>query len=232
MTSEENKKPTSDPAIKIPAKIDFVFIHSQFSRVVHVDGAWGSITPQGNISMALFNERGSVPTKVQYTITDNKLAGEKASGSMPTREVEIEAVMSLEVAKSIHTWLGQKIEQVEGLVLTIENGTLRFLDRAIIESRSDIESLFESLVEKLHRDTDMSSNNRDVLSHTAYHDILRMPKDDVLPLIFKDWQDRGGYWHLALNTIVGQPFQITRDDSMATLKEKWMNWARDEGYLK
>jgi hypothetical protein len=49
-------------------EIEFDFIKSNFFRVIHVDGAFGGLSPNGFVHMALYSERRAIPTKVVHKI--------------------------------------------------------------------------------------------------------------------------------------------------------------------
>src|SRR5215218_251428 len=90
-------------------KLQFHFIKSNAFRVVHVDGVWGGITPQLNIQMALFNERRPIPQsivqEIQPDLSITEITSERVERLGLVREVEIEAVLSVETARSLITWL-------------------------------------------------------------------------------------------------------------------------------
>ena len=58
-----------------------------------------------------------------------------------------------------------------------------------------------------------------------------MDKEVVLPLIFAELRDNGGHWYWALQTLTEENIG-TRDDTLATVKEKWLEWGRTHGYLR
>ena len=96
--------------------IAFDYIKSSCFRVIRVDGAHGGITPRGDvIQIALFNERRPIPQREEYDIKDGKLTGKSNVKQRDAfiREVEVEALMSLDVARAIYTWLGDNIELAE-----------------------------------------------------------------------------------------------------------------------
>jgi hypothetical protein len=99
-------------------ELAFEFIKGNYFRVIHVDGAWGGMAPSGrNIHMALFNERRPIPTEVVHPISaagalGPEIGAKRRSRTGMVREVEVELVMALETAISIHTWLGEKIVEL------------------------------------------------------------------------------------------------------------------------
>jgi hypothetical protein len=105
---------------KTPREIEFDLIKSSLFRVIHADGAIGGASPQGNIHMALYNERRAIPTKIVHAVEDSKLGPEitsKRQGrSGMVREVEVDVVLGLEEARALQTWLADKISQIEKLI--------------------------------------------------------------------------------------------------------------------
>ncbi len=104
-------------------EILFHFIKSNLFRVIYVDGAVGGISPKGMIQMALFNDRGAIPTRVVMEgipahggLRPGKELRDKREGkSGIVREVEAEIVLSLESAKNLHIWLGNHIATLQKL---------------------------------------------------------------------------------------------------------------------
>jgi hypothetical protein len=101
-------------APKKPTSIDFHLIKSNSFRVVYCNGAFGGLTPRGEISMAFYNERFPLPTKVTNRLKDGVPAEEvsRESRSGILREVEVAVHMNLATAISIHEWLGNKISEL------------------------------------------------------------------------------------------------------------------------
>lgn len=97
------------------ATINFDYIKSNQFRVIHADGVYGGIGPKaGTIHVAFFSERKAIPRRETYNLDGAKLAGLKKSEVRDAiiREVEVEVLMDLDTATSIHKWLGERIELV------------------------------------------------------------------------------------------------------------------------
>jgi hypothetical protein len=111
--SKNEKKPE-----KLPSEIKFDYIKSNQFRVVHVDGAHGGVSPKGLIQMAFFSERAPIPQQETYMLEQGKLGKCKAVKQRDAiiREVEVETLIDLQVAKVIVQWLGDKINQAETLM--------------------------------------------------------------------------------------------------------------------
>lgn len=100
--------------------IQYDFIKSNSFRVVHVDGAFGGITPRGFIHMAIYNERGPIPKQITNRLKEDGSVGEEIFERRITREaivreVEADLIFTKETAIVIRKWLDEKITQIEEL---------------------------------------------------------------------------------------------------------------------
>lgn len=119
-----SEEPTGERE-QVPSTLSFRFVKGQFFRAVHVDGAFGGLSPKGDyIHMTVFNERVALPNKIVNKAVGGEGAsvtvGEEISREVEgdyVREFESELIMDLEVAKRIRTWLDDKIGQAEERVL-------------------------------------------------------------------------------------------------------------------
>ncbi len=110
----------ADRAPVVPPAVRFYYLKSSQFRVVHVDGAHGGLTPRGQIQMALFNERQPIPQQTLEKLTPEGGLGDEIKDKRIQkegliREVEVEAIMTLESAKSLVTWLQQRIDLLQKL---------------------------------------------------------------------------------------------------------------------
>lgn len=90
-------------------------ISSNF-RELHVDGAFGGITPKGQFNINFFAERMAIPKSTDFKIVNNKL--EKIADSADSkngiiREFETGVYMSVETAREIHKWLGETLQNLD-----------------------------------------------------------------------------------------------------------------------
>jgi hypothetical protein len=94
--------------------------------VVHIDGAWGSVTPSGNIHMAMFSEHWPVPGETIISPDENGMVQDAAT-SIPDhilREIEIEVTMSRGTAKWLRDWLDVKLSQAQAMFADQEEPTV------------------------------------------------------------------------------------------------------------
>lgn len=99
-------------------ELEFHFEKASFFRVIHVDGAFGGVSP-GNrlIHMSVYSERQPIPKKIVQKINHGVLGEEipekRIARSGIFRELEADLVMSLETATAIRVWLDQKINELQ-----------------------------------------------------------------------------------------------------------------------
>jgi hypothetical protein len=97
-----------------------VTIHNKISntyREIHVDGAFGGITPRGLINLSFYAERTPIPKSSEFKITDKRI-GELIKNSSDSktgilREFEFGIYTDINVAKSLIKLLTEKINDFE-----------------------------------------------------------------------------------------------------------------------
>jgi YD repeat-containing protein len=92
--------------------LTFHYIKSNHFRVIHVDGMIGGISPAGDaIELALFSERVPIPLRTVQKInpdgTQQEVDWDGRDGI--TREVDVNAIMSIETAEMVATWLLKQV---------------------------------------------------------------------------------------------------------------------------
>lgn len=108
-------------------QVAFDYIKGNFFRVAHVDGVIGAVTPSGMIHFAAYAERSSIPQHmVQEISEDGKLGPEIPSLTVNrnsiVRELEVDLVMTVNVAMALRDWLNNQIELIEERNLNHGNG--------------------------------------------------------------------------------------------------------------
>ncbi|MBS1605308.1 MAG: hypothetical protein JST42_21770 [Bacteroidetes bacterium] len=116
MASEQNK----DHTLTFHNKISPNF------REIHVDGAYGGITPKGFINLNFFAERFPIPKSSDFKISigeqgkreAHKLSDSDDSKTGILREYEFGIYVDLNTAKQLAAFLNTKIEELEKVKAT------------------------------------------------------------------------------------------------------------------
>jgi hypothetical protein len=86
-------------------------------RVIRADGAWGGISPRGDILMSIFTERLPIPEYDEHEISEDGSVGRRVQHYTNTegiiREVEVTISLHPVVAITIANWLMNKVRQFE-----------------------------------------------------------------------------------------------------------------------
>jgi len=92
------------------------FKRSKFCRVIHADGAWGSVTPQLNVHMALFSEHRALPdgTLIQMDEVGGVKDTPTEDPAILIREIEADVILSEQAAIALRDWLTGRIDQLKG----------------------------------------------------------------------------------------------------------------------
>jgi hypothetical protein len=99
-----------------PREISFNYVKSNFFRVIHSDGAWGGLSPRGDIHIAFYNERAAIPDFSRFVISPvgGIVEPERFEASSElVREVEVDVIVDLTTAKALRTWLDTMITALE-----------------------------------------------------------------------------------------------------------------------
>lgn len=105
------------------AKYKSDYIKSNYFRVIHADGVFGGLTPRGYIQIDFWSERQPIPQQCSYELVvdgdgmslgPEDLAARVARDAV-VREVEAGVVLDIELAKSMITWLQEKVTVLEKL---------------------------------------------------------------------------------------------------------------------
>lgn len=97
--------------------IEFHYLKSNAFRVLHVDGVYGGISPDGKINLSVYNQRRPIPKKITHELEGNILGDEitekRESKQGVIRELEANLVMDATTAIALRDWLNEKIDQAE-----------------------------------------------------------------------------------------------------------------------
>lgn len=123
----------------------------------------------------------------------------------------------------VHSW---RLADSAAVPMVLRTGTTSSANTPISLSQQ-----FEVLVEIWRNETGMYSMDTRKVSHPAYLRIISM-SHQAIPLILNELRERGGHWYQALEAILGyNPIRIAGTVSIRELKEKWLDWGRQQGYI-
>ena len=97
-----------------PPRVNFDYIKGQFFRVIHADGAIGGLSPNNHIHMSLYSERFAIPRRTVFPVENGQLGeeldAERVTRDAVVREVDVDVIMTIEVADSLCQWLKTKVD--------------------------------------------------------------------------------------------------------------------------
>lgn len=100
MTETFSKKSSASSA----PTVAFDYIKGSCFRSIHVDGAVGSLTPNGHVHLVLYSERPAIPRRELYKINDDGSLGdvvETESRDSIVRELEADLFLTKETVASL-----------------------------------------------------------------------------------------------------------------------------------
>jgi hypothetical protein len=110
-----------DPAIS------FKYIFKYDYNPVYVNGAHGGVSPRGEIVANFYLERQPLPNEITHAINPDGSIGADVVAVDPenlnnliVRYVSSGVVLNYQNAKALHSWLGDKVEELERLMQTRE----------------------------------------------------------------------------------------------------------------
>lgn len=103
-------------------KITFKYIFKYDYNPVYVNGAQGGISPRGEIIANFYLERPPLPNEISHAINPDGSIGADVIAVDPenldssiVRYVSSGVVLNHQNAKALHSWLGDKITELERL---------------------------------------------------------------------------------------------------------------------
>ncbi len=98
-----------------PIKIKYVFNDEYNPK--YVNGAYGGVTPQGDLVLNFYFERLPIPNSVTHIINDDGTLGEITAihpqESIVIRYIQNGVILNLNSARQLQMWLSEKIDQME-----------------------------------------------------------------------------------------------------------------------
>ncbi|MES2213853.1 MAG: hypothetical protein V4465_00460 [Patescibacteria group bacterium] len=96
---------------------------------------------------------------------------------------------------------------------------------------TELELRFNDLEVMWKKDTEETSSIREIITHPAYEEIMRMGEEAV-PFILRSFQKEIDHWAPALMTIV-QVNPVPRESAgkMEKIRDAWIKWGRENRYI-
>lgn len=105
-----------------------ITFHNKISnnfKQLHVDGAYGGLTPKGLINLNFYAERFPIPKSIILDVTANTTTKSSDSVRGIIREYEVGVYMDLEVAQQIADFLLKRIEEFKKINTTHANSPIK-----------------------------------------------------------------------------------------------------------
>ncbi|GEM_PF-3235179 len=113
------------------------------------------------------------------------------------------------------------------LYAMLHAGPYKYGVPAFDDLRESTEQVFTSLSNRWHEETDDLSSPSRITSNESYLRIISLGKE-VIPLILRDLQDRGGDWYLALRILADDnPVPPEHEGYSPLMDEDWLTWGRE-----
>lgn len=106
------------PIVKQQLQVHFV--KGTCFRVVHANGVWYGGDNQGNLHLTFFNERSPLPKMVIVNLDERGMVvgedvSKRDSKQGIVREMEVDIVLSLQVAVDLYQSLGENIKAIQAI---------------------------------------------------------------------------------------------------------------------
>lgn len=111
-------------------EVKFKYIFEKDYNPKYVNGAYGGVSPTGEIVVNFYLERIPIPYEDTHELKDNGQIGELIKREpndieqSVIRYVQNGVILSLEQAKALHSWLGANIKEAESLSKTINKSII------------------------------------------------------------------------------------------------------------
>jgi hypothetical protein len=100
-----------------PEEVEFRFCRSAGYRVHPADGAWGGLTPTGDVAVCFYIDQQPTPSTVRHALKKDGTLGDEISRDPPKdaqmiiRELQTGVVLTLEKAEVLADWLKARVDQ-------------------------------------------------------------------------------------------------------------------------
>jgi hypothetical protein len=99
----------------VPVRVKFTFRKAENYKTHFINGAYGGLSPHGDVICNFFFEYKTLPESEEAIVTDGKLTPVKNAlqESEMTRELKVGVIMSPSEARIIAKWLNDKVDEFE-----------------------------------------------------------------------------------------------------------------------
>lgn len=111
------KKKGAEP----PQEVEFRYSRSPGYRLHPADGAWGGLTPGGDVMVCFYVEHFPTPSTVRQPVNEDGTLGKEVFREPPrepgviTRELQTGVVLTLDEAERLAQWLAGRVKQRQAL---------------------------------------------------------------------------------------------------------------------
>lgn len=104
---------------KTEKRVEYNYIFPDDYNPLYVNGAFGGISPQGEITCNFFMDRLPLPKSETYSVDEKGVIRDRVQEKSEeqnyqvVRYVQSGVIMNLDCAKRVNVWLTQQIEAIE-----------------------------------------------------------------------------------------------------------------------
>lgn len=95
-------------------KVKFIFRKSEGYQIHYVNGAFGGITPRGDVLYHLFFEHRDLPVEEEMTIEEGELKPQEQdlADIEIIRDLKVGIIMTPEQAENLANWLLRRVDDI------------------------------------------------------------------------------------------------------------------------
>jgi hypothetical protein len=113
------------PDNPIPSTVTFHYVKSNYFRMVHANGVFGGINPDGSLLVTVFSERAPLPDITVQKVESNGQVGaeimeQRKASSGIVREMEVGLIMDIRTARIVSDWLKERIAFADKMVADMQ----------------------------------------------------------------------------------------------------------------
>jgi len=116
----------ADEPKKLPSELEFFFETAPDHRVIASNGAWGGMTPRGDIYIDFFIEKQAVPDSIKNSVSEEGNLGKIIEMKPPkrfVRELQVGVLLTKLEAQNLVKFLNERIQQLEEIEKEIKTRT-------------------------------------------------------------------------------------------------------------